>query len=298
MPHLNPHCWICGSENVQLEKPSNIASPLTSKSFSITDSHYGVTAAIYRCPACHFLQCSDLAETLPFYENLVDPDYEAGRKERSAQARRILELLRKHRPRGRLLDIGAGSGMLVEQAIHMGYEAEGVEPSAWLQAMALERNLPVRLGTFPLPGASSQYDIVTLIDVVEHVSDPVRLLQDIAGSLSKDGIAIIVTPDVGSVAARMFGWRWWHFRVAHVGYFNERTLLLALGRAGLDPIFVRRPVWFFSADYLWVRLHQYLPKFLRLPQPRFLKTLVIPVNLRDSLLIGCMRKPPTAGSAA
>jgi SAM-dependent methyltransferase len=298
MPLLSPHCWICDSENLQLEKPSNIPSPLTSKSFSITDSHYGVTAAIYRCLTCRFLQCSDLAETLPFYENLVDPDYEEGRKERSAQARRILELLRKHRPRGRLLDIGAGSGMLVEQAIQMGYQAEGVEPSAWLHAMALQHNLPVHLGTFPLPAASSQFDIVTLIDVIEHVSDPVKLLQDIAGSLSKDGIAIIVTPDVGSVAARIFGWRWWHFRVAHVGYFNARTLLVALGRAGLDPIFVRRPVWFFSADYLWVRLQQYLPEFLRLPQPGFLKTHVIPVNLRDSLLVGCVRKAPKTDHAA
>lgn len=257
-----------------------------------------MTAAIYRCLACRFLQCSDLAEPLPFYENLVDPDYEAGRNERSAQARRILELVRKRRPKGRLLDIGAGSGMLVEQAIQMGYQAEGVEPSTWLHAMAVQRNLPVHLGTFPFPAASGQFDVVTLIDVIEHVCDPVKLLQDIAASLSKDGIAIIVTPDVGSVAARIFGWRWWHFRVAHVGYFNKCTLRLALGRAGLDPIIVRRPVWYFSAEYLWVRLHQYLPRFLRLPPPRFLKTLVIPVNLRDSLLVGCMRKTSGTDHAA
>jgi SAM-dependent methyltransferase len=272
-------------------KASNIGSTLTSNSFSITDSHYGVTAAIYRCASCEFLQCSDLQEVLPFYENLEDAGYEAGRQERSLQARRILEVARTLQTGGRLLDIGAGSGMLVEQALQMGYRAEGVEPSGWLHSMARKRNLPVHLGTFPHSTTDGQFDLVTLIDVIEHVSDPLELLRNIAERLSESGTAVIVTPDVDSVAARIFGWRWWHFRVAHIGYFNKRNLLLALDRAGLRPVLVRRPGWFFSADYLWVRTHRYLPRFLRLPPPDFLSRLVIPLNLRDSWLIGCKRKP-------
>jgi SAM-dependent methyltransferase len=271
-------------------KPSNIPDELTSNSFSITDSHYGITAAIYRCASCGFLQCSDLAEVLPFYEKLVDFGYEEGRQERSLQARRILEVVQKLQPKGRLLDIGAGSGILVEQAIEMGYRAEGIEPSGWLHQMALQRNLPVHLGTFPHPATSGPFDVITLIDVIEHVPNPVELLRNIADSLSSGGTAIVVTPDVGSVAAHIPGWKWWHFRVAHIGYFNRRTLFSAIDRAGLRPVSVSRPGWFFTADYLWVRTHRYLPKFLRMAPPGFLKRLVVPVNLRDSWLIGCRRK--------
>lgn len=283
-------CWICGSERLQLAKPSNIPQALTSSSFLITDSHYGVTAAIYRCAGCGFLQCPDLQEVLPFYENLVDSGYEAGRQERGLQARKILEVAQKLKPNGRLLDIGAGSGILVEQAIKMGYRAEGIEPSGWLHKIALERNLPVHLGTFPHPATTGPFDVITLIDVLEHVPNPVQLLRNIADSLSSGGTAIVVTPDVGSVAARITGWKWWHFRVAHVGYFNQRTLFFALDRAGLRPVSVSRPGWFFAADYLWVRAHRYLPNFLRMGPPSFLKRLVVPVNLRDSWLIGCRSK--------
>jgi SAM-dependent methyltransferase len=284
-------CWVCGSSGLSLAKPSNIKDALTSAPFSITDSHYGTTGAIYRCSNCEFLQCSDLAEVLKFYESLEDPAYEAGREERSLQARELLEVAKEIKPGARLLDVGAGSGMLVEQALLMGYQAEGVEPCVWLHKMAQQRNLPVHLGTFPHPAVTGQFDVITLIDVVEHVSNPVELLREIAGRLSSNGEAIVVTPDVGSVAARVLGWKWWHFRVAHIGYFNKRSLFLALDRAGLQPVLVRRPGWFFTADYLWERVQRYVPKPLRLAVPRFLARRVVPVNLRDSWFIACRRKP-------
>ena len=286
-------CWVCESEKLNLVKPSNIEEGLTSKSFSITDGHYGVTGAIYRCASCGFLQCSKLTDVLPFYEDLMDHAYDAGRRERSIQARKILEVAHKLRGGGRLLDIGAGSGFLVGQAIQMGYSAEGIEPSGWLQKMAMRRSLPVHLGTFPHPAVKGPFDLITLIDVLEHVSAPVALLQNIAANLAPDGMAVVVTPDVKSIAARVLGWNWWHFRVAHIGYFNEQNLFLALDRAGLQPFLVRRPGWFFTADYLWERTHRYLPGFLQLAPPRFLSRLVVPVNLRDSWLVACRRKPTT-----
>src|ERR1700680_2789424 len=100
-------CWLCGSSNLRLIKSSNFEGVLTSNSFSITDSHYGVTASIYRCEGCNFLQCSELPEVLQYYEGLVDSDYEDGREERSLQARKLLEVAQRLKPSGRLLDIGA-----------------------------------------------------------------------------------------------------------------------------------------------------------------------------------------------
>jgi SAM-dependent methyltransferase len=283
-------CWICGAAELRLAKPSNLPGPLDSRHFSITDSHYGTTAAIYKCPDCGFLQCAEMAEVLSFYEKLEDQDYEAGRAERSLQSRGILDVLRRIQPGGRLLDIGAGTGMLVEQALQMGYRAEGIEPSQWLHSVARRRNLPVHLGTFPAPETTGRFDAITLIDVIEHVPNPVELLRGIAANLADAGYAIIVTPDVGSLAARILKWRWWHFRIAHIGYFDKRTLYRSLQRAGLRPVLLARPGWFFTADYLWARVRRYLPAFLRLGTPRFLRRIVIPLNLRDSWLVVCARE--------
>jgi SAM-dependent methyltransferase len=282
-------CWICGGAKLSLAKPSNVGT-LTSESFSITDSHYGVTAAIFRCADCGFMQCSGLMEVLPFYEGLADAAYDEGRRERSIQARKILEVAHSLQPAGRLLDVGAGSGFLVEQALQMGYRAEGIEPAHWLQKMAAQRGLPVHRGTFPHPEVSGRFDVITLIDVIEHVSDPVGLLQHIAKRLSPKGTAIIVTPDVASLAARLFGWRWWHFRVAHIGYFNRQNLLQALDHAGLEARIISRPAWYFTADYLWERTHRYLPHFLHLAPPGFVSRITVPVNLRDSWMVVCSHK--------
>ena len=181
------------------------------------------------------------------------------------------------------------SGKLSRWAIRLKASSHQVGFRRW----RMRRSLPVHLGTFPHPAVKGPFDLITLIDVLEHVSAPVALLQNIAANLAPDGMAVVVTPDVKSIAARVLGWNWWHFRVAHIGYFNEQNLFLALDRAGLQPFLVRRPGWFFTADYLWERTHRYLPGFLQLAPPRFLSRLVVPVNLRDSWLVVCRRKVTT-----
>ena len=270
-----------------LVKPSNLNHALKSTDFLITDSRYGVTGDIFRCADCGFRQCSNQQDVLPFYEAMEDPSYEEGRASRFLQQQELLKLVASQGDGKRLLDIGAGTGMLVEQATHAGYQAEGVEPSRWLQEQAAKRGLPVHLGKFPHPATPGPYDVVTLIDVVEHVPDPIPLLSAIAKVVQADGQVLIVTPDVGSFVARFLGRRWWHYRVAHVGYFDRSTLRRALQAAGLEVIRFGRPGWYFSADYLMERVLTYLPRALRFAPPAWSKRATIPLNLGDSLYVIC-----------
>ena len=283
-------CWVCGSNNLELAKKSNINKELTSSDFRITDKLYGITAEIHHCRDCDFLQCSDMKEILTFYENLEDSAYEEGRSQRSIQAKKILDILLRFKSTGKLLDIGAGSGILVEQAIIKNYDAEGIEPSNWLQNTAKNLQIPVHLGTFPNSKAVGPYDAVTIIDVLEHVPNPVGLLKEVRKILSKEGVGMVSTPDVKSLIARLFGWKWWHFRVAHVGYFNEDTLLKILDNAGLKTIGLFRPSWYFPADYIFDRLKNYIPLLSRFHSPNFLKKITIPLNLRDQMLVLFVKK--------
>ena len=146
----------------------------------------------------------NLTDVLNYYEDLEDPSYEATRNGRALQAKKMLEVLSKHAKGKKLLDIGAGSGILVEQALEKGFSATGVEPSRWLWQKAQERNLSVFLGTFPHPKINELFDVITLIDVIEHVPDPVGLLKDAAKALSPDGIIVVATPDIGAVLAKIW----------------------------------------------------------------------------------------------
>ena len=277
-------CRICDSKDLDLIKKSGITDQLSSDNFAITNYEYGVTGELRKCKQCGFIQCTDLEEVVSFYEELEDPEYEDGRNERLLQERRVLLNLKKNKPEGTLLDVGAGSGILVEAALGLGYEAEGIEPSKWLYETAHKHGLPIHLGTFPHQDTPGPYDIITMIDVLEHVTNPLELMTDLRKGLNKDGILVIVTPDVKSFFARLLGYKWWHYRVAHIGYFNKKNLALLSQKAGLQLLEQKRPTWYFSARYLTIRALSFLPKFLRFRVPRWLDKITIPLNLRDSIL--------------
>jgi 2-polyprenyl-3-methyl-5-hydroxy-6-metoxy-1,4-benzoquinol methylase len=283
-------CWVCGGSSWKVFKRSTIQGAISSEDFRITDAHYGHTARIDECQNCGFRQCNDLSSVLDYYKALEDTAYDEGREQRSLQARKILESVLSYKKTGRLLDIGAASGILLEQAAQLGFQGEGIEPSEHLARRAKEIGAKVHLGTFPHPSASGYFDVITLIDVLEHVSTPVQLLRDIAAHLKPDGIAVLTTPDVRSLAAGILGPRWWHFRVAHIGYFDRWTLRKALDAAGLEVIKMTRPPWYFTWEYAGERAMSYAPRALRFKMPAFTRNHTVRVNFRDSLQVLFRRK--------
>jgi len=90
---------------------------------------------------------------------------------------------------------------------------------------------------------------------------------------------------VKSIMAKVLKWKWWHYRIAHVGYFDVETIKLCLKNAGFQIIEISRPTWYFPADYLIHRVMKYLPSFLEFPIPKFLSKVTIPLNLFDSIQV-------------
>lgn len=145
-------------------------------------------------------------------------------------------------------------------------------------------------GVLPDERLAGPYDAITLIDVIEHVSDPAGLLNEIHKLLAPGGCLLLTTPDVDSFAARVMGKRWWHFRLAHISYFTPRTVELLLRRSGYEIVRMSRPNWYFELSYLVARLLTLLPDVpLRVPE-RFSRV-VVPLNLYDSVLLLCRKKP-------
>ena len=104
-----------------------------------------------------------------------------------------------------------------------------------------------------------------------------------------DGCLFVVTPDVSSLAARLMGRRWWHYRLAHIAYFTPDTLTRLLQRCGFEPVATYRPGWRFSLAYILERLGAYLPGNLKLPVPAWTHRVNIPLNFFDSILVVARR---------
>jgi SAM-dependent methyltransferase len=255
-----------------------------------------------RCESCGFVFAEsddDVGRLLELYEALDDPEYDDTSEPRSLQMRWLLNLALRCQPRARsVLDVGAGTGLLVAEAGAVGLDAVGIEPSQSLVATGRAHGVANLIqGILPHEVlASRTFDVVFLIDVIEHVADPVALLQHCADRVAPGGVLVVVTPDLSSVPARLLGRRWWHLRVAHVGYFSRASLERAADQVGFAPEKWTRARWFFRVSYLVDRAAQYVPLhwFLRRwGDTRLVKralNLVIPLNLHDSYVV-VLRRP-------
>lgn len=95
--------------------------------------------------------------------------------------------------RGRLLDIGAGIGMLMQAAHKQGWVVEGIEPSSRAAEWARKHSGGVVhegfLGEVKLP--EGQYDAITMVDVLLHIPEPLPFLQAARRLVRPGGILMI-----------------------------------------------------------------------------------------------------------
>ncbi|HEX6736826.1 MAG TPA: class I SAM-dependent methyltransferase [Vicinamibacteria bacterium] len=169
------------------------------------------------------------------------PSYRADRDSLREKAERLLRVVERHGPRGRLLDIGCALGFTLEVARERGWEAAGVEASPAAAEDAARRLGPAvpiapDLEQARFPDAS--FDAVTLWDVIEHLPDPRQSLLEVARLLRPGGVCSVVTPDVGSLAAKVLGARWEEMQKMpeHIYFFDRRSLATLLRATGFEPL--------------------------------------------------------------
>jgi SAM-dependent methyltransferase len=139
----------------------------------------------------------------------------------------------------RILEIGCGTGHNLQMLERFG-RADGIEIDAGARAIAAER-LGRPIGSAPLPELTGvedgAYDLVAILDVLEHVEEDVAALRSIARKLKPGGKVLIAVP--------AHPWMWSaHDEVNHhKRRYTRRTLRMAIADAGLK---VEMLTWFNS----------------------------------------------------
>lgn len=123
-----------------------------------------------------------------------NPDWIEGRK-RVFHSQ--IEMLSQFRKTGNILDIGAGHGFFVAACEQAGWNCTGIEPSMQLREFA-EKDLGVdlignKVENAPLENES--FDVVTLWNVIAHLSDPLKTLSDLHCLLRPGGAILIRSPN-------------------------------------------------------------------------------------------------------
>ncbi len=136
--------------------------------------------------------------------------------------------------RGRLLDVGAGSGWLVEHMNDLGWQAEGLDFDLQSVASARERGLIFHQGGLPEQGfAEASFDAVTMSHCIEHVHDPLAWLVEVRRILRPGGRLALATPNNASFGHTTFGESWFALDPPrHLHLFNSAAMTSLMQRGG------------------------------------------------------------------
>jgi len=218
------------------------------------------------CPACHGLRrrlrgqkdghsvwecrgCGVLfVPTAPAgaaLHHLYDHYYERARFTTPATVTASLETLvrsaERFRKTGRWFDVGFGEGGLLGVAERHGWACHGTEVAP--QALEYGRRRAWVVTTDPgddVRFRDGAFDVVTMIELLEHVPEPTRFLSDAARWLRPGGLLYVTTPNAGSLNRRVLGLSWSTVSPPeHVVLWTVGALRRALAPAGFVPFRVR-----------------------------------------------------------
>ena len=152
--------------------------------------------------------------------------------------------------KSKLLEIGCADGSFLMQASKIGWVVEGIEPSPDAARRCTERGLAVRCGMFSdfeIPNESQQ--AVCYWMVLEHVTDPMRLLKNSWEMLAPGGVLAFSVPNGGGWERRLFGKYWLGYDAPrHLQVFTANQLPKLLMQLGFEDIVVQHQA---SSRYWW-----------------------------------------------
>ncbi len=142
----------------------------------------------------------------------------------------------------RLLDVGCGTGHFGQYMIDAGWDVIGIEPSKDAAELANSLGFEVYETLEEcLDHETSQFDAITLLNVLEHVPDPVSFLQNVINFMDAQSILVIRVPnDFSSIqenAQKKLGINpWWIAIPDHINYFDFESLGKLLEKLGLEVV--------------------------------------------------------------
>jgi SAM-dependent methyltransferase len=161
--------------------------------------------------------------------------------------RQILSLLGPAKSR-RMLDVGCGSGTFLADARDAGWAMSGLEinaefPEFCRKELGVE-DVKVGLVSDP-PFSAASFDAVAMLDVLEHMYDPVVSVTQCARLLKPGGVLVVKSPNgpmqlrkerVRKMLGRGDGYV---ATIGHLNQFSPKTLSLAFRKSGLEPTLIR-----------------------------------------------------------
>jgi len=147
-----------------------------------------------------------------------------------------MEYIKKYISKGKLLDIGTGGGGFLINASKI-FEAEGLEINKKHAEIGLEYGLKIHnvySGDFsPL----YNYDVITLLQVIEHLPEPMSVINDAKRLMNSGGYLYIACPNYNSKSMKIFQERHRHVSTfGHINLYSPKTLTEQVEKFGFKIV--------------------------------------------------------------
>ena len=298
MEHIK--CNLCGSSEYEvIHKGLKEENVDLTKKYSSSSNVVG-NDQIVRCKNCglKYVNPRLSGEKIVIgYSEGSDELFISQAKGRELTFKKSLRLIEKYSDKGKILDIGTAGGSFLKVARDNGWIVEGIEPNKWLCGWGLKNyGIKIRQGTLfdkKNKFKSEEFDVITLWDVLEHVTNPKETLQECNRITKKNGLLVVNYPDIGSFVAKSMGKRWVFLLSVHLFYFDRKTIKKILNETGFEVIKIKKHFQTLSLGYLVYRMQAY-NKFLykignKIVNLLHLNNLLIPYWLGQTLVLARKR---------
>ena len=161
----------------------------------------------------------------------------------TAHGRRYAKILSRFARPSTILDVGAAAGFVLKGMAESGWTGVGVEPNSEMARHGRDvLGLDVRCGTLESMPTDSQFDVVSMIQVMAHFIDPQAATQRVADLVAPGGFCRVETWNGRSLSARRFGANWHEYSPPSVlHWFSPQTLTTLFAQHGFDFVGQGRP---------------------------------------------------------
>jgi SAM-dependent methyltransferase len=241
-------CPICGSHDIQYCLTA-LDHTVSGESFEIFHCNHCAGRFTQDVPSPsaigRYYQSSKYISHSDTTKGLVNKMYHRVRAITLNQKRRLIENVSAV-TKGKLLDIGAGTGMFVQTMSSAGWDVKGLEPDEGARKVAARSNVQLDELTTFFSLEKESFDVITLWHVLEHVHQLHEYVERFGKLLRAQGTLVIAVPNYTSQDASHYGPYWAAYDVPrHLYHFSPESMdmLLRNHHFSLKHVY---PQWFDS----------------------------------------------------
>ena len=206
---------------------------------------------------------------------------------------KYLKIIKEYRPpNNKLLDVGCGNGIFLAHAREKGFKVTGIEPSKIAISLCEKQ-----YGIKPIWGylkfnsnIPKDFGVLTIWDVIEHVSDPREFLKICHLHLEQNGILLLETPDESCLIRKIIKalnlkMQRYIYYPAHRYYFTHKAIKILLSDLGFSNIKIYKEHSIFSKSKMKYKLYRNYSKIHMMKYDLFFLILKIPLFWNKQVVI-------------